>query len=67
MKLVGQFLREIGFAVHMQSMVSLAFFLIFLFILYIVIRSNSKEYKAYGNLPLEDDIISENINSQEKN
>lgn len=65
MKLAIHYLNKVGFAGDSQSIVSLVFFLLFIFILYIIFKGNKKEYEAYGDLPLED-ANSENFNSQEK-
>ncbi len=66
MKLAIHYLNKVGFAGHSQSMVSLVFFLLFVFILYMIFKGNKKEYKDYGNLPLEDNDSTEKFNSQEK-
>mgnify|MGYP006995560380 CR=1 FL=1 len=66
MKLIVYYLNKVGLAADLQSMVSLVFFMLFLFILYIVIKGNRKEYDAYGEFPLEEDTIAEKIDSQEK-
>ncbi len=65
MKLAIHFLNEVGFASDTQSLVSLVFFLLFSFILYVIFRGNKREYVEYGNLPFEDANL-ENINSQDK-
>jgi len=65
MKLAIHYLNKVGFASSTQSFVSLFFFLLFIFILYMIFKGNKKEYVEYGNLPFEDANY-ENINSQEK-
>ncbi len=65
MKLAIHYLNKVGFAGDTQSIVSLVFFLLFTFILFIIIKGNKKEYESFGNLPL-DDANSDNFNSQEK-
>lgn len=66
MKLAIHYLNKVGFASDTQSFVSLFFFLLFSFIIYMIFRGNKREYIEYGNLPFEDDANYENINSQEK-
>ncbi len=65
MKLAIHYLNKVGFAPDSQSIVSLVFFLLFVFILYIIFKGNKKEYESYGELPLDDANL-DNINSQEK-
>ena len=66
MKLAIHYIREMAIAIDMQSFVSLAFFLFFIFVTYIIITGNKKEYKEFGNFPLDDEFVSENLDSQEK-
>jgi cbb3-type cytochrome oxidase subunit 3 len=66
MKLIVQYLNKVGFAADLQSIVSLVFFLLFLFILYIILRGNNREYKSYGDFPLEEDTFSKNDDSPVK-
>ena len=66
MKLAIHYIREMAIAIDMQSFVSLAFFLFFIFVIYVIIRGNKDEYKEFGNFPLDDEFVSENIDSQEK-
>lgn len=53
MKLALHYLKKVGIAPDLQSMVSLSFFLLFIFILYMIIKGNKKEYIGYGDMPLE--------------
>ncbi len=64
MKLAIHYLNKVGFAGDLQSWVSLVFFLMFIFILYVIFRGNKKEYEEYGDFPLEDGVT--NANSQNK-
>ena len=66
MKLAIHYIREMAIAIDMQSFVSLAFFLFFIFVIYIIITGNKNEYKEFGNFPLDDEFVSENLDSQEK-
>ena len=66
MKLVVHYLNKVGIAGDLQSFVSLAFFLLFIFILYIVLKGNKKEYKAYGDFPMEDGTTTNELDSQNK-
>ena len=65
MKLAIHYLNKVGFAGDLQSLISLFFFLLFIFILYVILTGNKKEYKAYGNFPLEDGSLN-NTNSLNK-
>lgn len=65
MKLAIHYLNKVGFAGDSQSIVSLVFFLLFVFILYIIFKGNKREYESYGNMPF-DDANSQNFNSQDK-
>ncbi|MCK5857509.1 MAG: CcoQ/FixQ family Cbb3-type cytochrome c oxidase assembly chaperone [Bacteroidales bacterium] len=65
MKLAIYYLNKVGFAGDLQSFVSLFFFLLFVFILYIIFTGNKKVYKAYGDLPFEDENF-DNLGSQNK-
>ena len=58
MKLALHYLNKVEFAGDLQSLVSLFFFLLFIFILYVIITGNKKEYEAYGNLPIEETGLS---------
>jgi cbb3-type cytochrome oxidase subunit 3 len=63
MKLAIYYLNKVGIAGDLQSFVSLFFFLLFAFIIYVIVRGNKKEYEEYGELPLHDGLV-ENNNSQ---
>lgn len=65
MKLAIYYLNKVGFAGDLQSFVSLFFFLLFVFILYMIFRGNKKEYEEFGDMPFEDDSIN-NVSSQNK-
>ncbi len=65
MKLAIYYLNKVGFAGDLQSFVSLFFFLLFAFIMYVIIRGSKKEYKEYGDLPFEEGLI-DNADSQNK-
>jgi cbb3-type cytochrome oxidase subunit 3 len=65
MKLVVYYLNKVGIASELQSFVSLFFFLLFLFIIYVIVKGNKREYTAYGDFPLEDGTT-QNFDSQEK-
>ena len=65
MKLAIYYLNKVGIAGDLQSFVSLFFFLLFAFIIYVIIRGNKKEYEEFGELPLHDGLIEDN-NSQNK-
>ncbi len=67
MKLAVHYLNKVGIAGDLQSLVSLLFFLLFVFIIYVIIKGNKKEYASYGELPLEDGTISDNVDSNDKN
>jgi len=64
MKLAIHYLNKVGFAGDLQSWVSLFFFLLFIFILYVILTGNKKEYEGYGDFPLEDGVT--DVNSQNK-
>ena len=53
-------------AIDMQSIVSLLFFIFFIFVTYIIITGNKKEYQEFGEFPLEDGLISDKFDSQDK-
>ena len=55
MKLVIHYLNKVGIAADLQSGVFLFFFLLFLFIMYVIIKGNKQEYREYGNMPLKED------------
>jgi len=65
MKLAIYYLNKVGIAGDLQSAVSLFFFLLFVFIMYIIFRGDKKEYEDFGELPLQDGL-SEDNNSQNK-
>ncbi len=65
MKLAIYYLNKVGIAGDLQSAVSLFFFLLFIFIIYVIIRGNKREYEEFGELPLQDELV-ENNNSQNK-
>jgi len=65
MKLAIYYLNKVGIAGDLQSFVSLFFFLLFIFILYIILRGNKKEYDSYGDFPLEDGSL-DNTSSKNK-
>jgi len=65
MKLAIYYLNKVGIAGDLQSFVSLFFFLLFVFIVYVIIRGNKKEYEEFGEQPLHDGLT-ENNNSQNK-
>jgi len=65
MKLAIYYLNKVGFAGDLQSFVSLFFFLLFLFIVYMIFSGNKKEYKKYGDLPFEEENL-DNYGSQNK-
>jgi len=65
MKLAIYYLNKVGIAGNLQSAVSLFFFLLFVFIIYVIIRGNKREYEEYGELPLQDEFV-DNNNSQNK-
>lgn len=51
--MVAQYLRQLENLNQFQTIVSLLFFLLFCVILYLVIRSDKKSFKDFGNIPLE--------------
>jgi len=65
MKLAVYYLNKVGIAGDLQSLVSLFFFLLFVFIIYMIWKGNKKEYQEYGNLPLDDNTM-DSYNSQNK-
>ena len=65
MKLAIYYLNKVGIAGDLQSAVSLFFFLLFIFIIYVIIRGNKREYEEFGELPLQDGLV-ENNDSQNK-
>ena len=65
MKLAIYYLNKVGFAGDLQSFVSLFFFLLFIFIIYVVFRGNKKEYKNFGDIPFEEGLV-DNVDSQNK-
>ncbi|RUA24623.1 MAG: hypothetical protein DSY76_07570 [Bacteroidetes bacterium] len=65
MKLAIHYLNKVGFAGDLQSFVSLFFFLLFVFIIYVIIRGGKKEYEEFGNLPFEEGVV-DNADSQNK-
>jgi len=65
MKLAIYYLNKVGFAGDLQSFVSLFFFLLFIFIIYVIFRGNKKEYKNFGDMPFEEGLV-DNVDSQNK-
>ena len=53
MKLVRQYLEKVDFAGDLQSIVFAFFFVLFLVIVYFVLKGNKKQYKDYGDMPLD--------------
>ena len=66
MKLAIHYIREMAIAVDMQSIISLLFFVFFIFVSYIIITGNKKEYKQYSEFPFEDSLVSDKFDSQDK-
>jgi len=66
MKLAIHYIRDMAIAIDMQSIVSLLFFLFFVFVSYMIISGNKKEYKEFGEFPLEDSLVSDKFDSQDK-
>ena len=66
MKLAIHYIRDMAIAIDMQSIVSLLFFLFFIFVSYIIITGNKKEYKEFADAPFEDGLVSNKFDSQDK-
>ena len=66
MKLAIHYIRDMAIAIDMQSIVSLLFFLFFIFVSYMIITGNKKEYKEFAEFPLEDSLVSDEFDSQDK-
>jgi len=65
MKLAIHYLNKVGFAGDLQSFVSLFFFLLFIFVIYVIFRGNKQEYKEYGELPFDEGLV-DNADSKNK-
>jgi len=65
MKLAIYYLNKVGFAGDLQSFVSLFFFILFVFIIYVIFRGNKKTYKEFGDMPFEEGLVDQ-ANSQNK-
>ena len=65
MKLAIYYLNKVGFAGDLQSFVSLFFFILFVFIIYVIFRGNKKEYEEFGSMPFEEGLVDQ-ANSQNK-
>jgi len=66
MKLAKYYLNQVANADHLQAIVSVIFFVIFLFIIAWVIFGPKKMYTENGDLPLEDNDMMENFDNNNK-